>query len=140
MASKEAAGRGMALQGVRVLFVEDAGLIGMWAQSTLEASGMTVLGPATRVSEALRLAEAESFEIALLDIDLNGEFVWPVADVLAARGVPFAFTTGFEGAIVVPDRFSSRITLAKPYREEELVSLAHSLLASTAGATAPNLP
>lgn len=116
------------VQGARVLLVEDAGLIAMWVQSTLEAAGLDVLGPATRVEQALQLAECETFDVAFLDIDLNGELVWPVADALLARGIPFAFTTGFESVIAVPDRFSANATLAKPYREEELVHAVRRLL------------
>lgn len=116
------------LEGIRVLLVEDAGLVAMEAQMVLEEVGMKVLGPANRISQALSLAEAGPIDIAFLDIDLNGEHVWPVAEVLARRGVPFAFATGFESSTIMPKPFSGNPMLAKPYSEHELLGMARKLL------------
>ena len=116
------------LDGACVLLVEDAGLVAMEAQAVLEEAGLRVLGPAYRVAQALRLAETEAIDMAFLDIDLNGEHVWPVAEVLAKRKIPFAFTTGFESAAIVPKSLSGSPMLSKPYREQELVRMAEKLL------------
>jgi two-component system, chemotaxis family, sensor kinase Cph1 len=129
MADQGAGQSKLRLEGAVVLLVEDATIIAMWAQSTLEAAGAVVLGPATRVSQALQLATTERFDLGLLDIDLNGELVWPVADALMQRGIPFVFTTGYEGAFSIPERLSSVQTLGKPYRDDQLVMTARQLLA-----------
>jgi CheY-like chemotaxis protein len=129
-----ATGQGEAPQasGQRVLVVEDNALVALEVETILADAGHTVVGPAGRVSEALDLVERGSFDIALLDVDLHGDRVWPVADALAARGVPFAFTTGFRGEIIMPERFSSVEFLGKPYREADLLALTRRLLARVA--------
>ncbi len=81
---------------LRVLVVEDSALIAMDLEAILAAAGHTVIGPATSVAEALPLAAGDHVDVALLDVDLDGELVTPVAETLRARGIPFAFSTGFE--------------------------------------------
>ncbi len=68
-------------------------------------------------------------DAALVDVDLNGERCWPVADALARRNIPFALTTGFATAIVTPERFAGRPVLAKPYREKDVLALLAAMLA-----------
>jgi hypothetical protein len=70
-------------------------------------------------------------DAALLDIDLNGERCWPIADVLTRRAIPFVFTTGFEGSIGMPERFAGYPVLSKPYREEEVLAVLRRLLMRT---------
>ena len=77
-------------------------MIAMEMQFFLEKNGATVVGPIGRLARALSAAEKENLEAAFLDVDLNGEECWPVADALARRAIPFAFTTGFETSIVMP--------------------------------------
>ncbi len=119
------------LRGRRILVVEDQSLIAMEIQDYLEKAGAIVAGPAGRVDRAVSKAEEEILDAALLDIDLNGERCWPVADVLARRAIPFAFTTGFETSIVMPERFAGRPVLSKPYREEEVLAVLTRLLMRT---------
>ena len=73
------------LKGRRILVVEDQSLIAMEIQVFLEKNGATVVGPIGRLAHALSAAEKENLEAALLDVDLNGEECWPVADALARR-------------------------------------------------------
>ena len=116
------------LKGRRILVVEDQSLIAMEIQDYLERAGAIVAGPVGTVDRALSKAEEDILDAALLDIDLNGERCWPVADVLARRAIPFVFTTGFEGSIGMPERFAASPVLSKPYREEEVLAVLRRLL------------
>ena len=90
---------GLPLRGKRVLVVEDEALVSMLLEDELRDAGVEVLGPAPTVREALRLVEAAAagggLSAAVLDINLDGRHVAPVADRLAALGVPFLFATGY---------------------------------------------
>ena len=110
----------LSLRGQRILIVEDQFLIAMELQQSLERAGATIVGPVGRLDRALSIVEDNGLNAALLDVDLNGERCWPVADLLSRAGVPFAFTTGFSANIVMPERFVGRPVLAKPYREGEI--------------------
>jgi DNA-binding response OmpR family regulator len=87
------------LQGRRVLIVEDEALIGMLLEDELLEAGADVIGPACSVKEALELIDQAAVDgglsAAVLDINLEGEVVSPVADRLAALSVPFVFATGY---------------------------------------------
>ena len=87
------------LQGKRVLVVEDEALIGMLMEDGLSGAGAEVLGPACSVEEALglidRAAADGGLSAAVLDINIDGEMVSPVADCLSALGVPFILATGY---------------------------------------------
>ncbi len=125
--SEEASGR-WSLKGRRILVVEDESLIAMEVMDYLERAGATVVGPVGRVDRALGKAEKEILDAALLDVDLNGEGCWPVADALVLRRIPFAFTTGFEGSIVMPERFAGFPYFSKPYSEEEMLAVLRKIL------------
>ena len=84
-----------ALEGRRVLIVEDEMLVGMELESLLQRQGCTALGPAPTVARALDLLEDERSDAALLDINLNGESAIQVAQALSARDVPFVLVTGY---------------------------------------------
>jgi hypothetical protein len=86
----------------------------------LKAWGASVVGPAATVEWSLTLVHtADRLDFAMLDINLQDAEVFPVADALIARGVPFAFTTGYEGA-VIPERYRGAAILQKPYDPREL--------------------
>lgn len=102
------------LLGRRVLVVEDELMIAALWESMLVDAGCEVLGPFPRIAAALRcIAEGSAIDAALLDVQLHGESVLPVADALAARAVPFLFTTGY-GAEGVPAGYRNRTVLTKP--------------------------
>jgi DNA-binding NtrC family response regulator len=90
------------LHGVRVLIVEDEHLVALALADDLEDIGAIVVGPASTVEHALYLIDEHEVEAAVLDIKLQSQLVFPVADALAGRGVPFVFTTGFDTGLV-PD-------------------------------------
>src|ERR687887_2418118 len=79
----------------RVLVVEDELMIRMLLEDMLGELGYTVAAEAGRIEEALQAAKTADFDIAILDVNLEGEAVLPGADVLAARGPPFVFATGY---------------------------------------------
>ncbi|WP_254453568.1 response regulator [Siccirubricoccus sp. G192] len=87
------------LRDKRILVVEDEAIVAMLVEDGLLDAGAKVLGPASSVGEALQLIERAASDgglsAAVLDINLNGEAVAPVADRLAALGVPFLFATGY---------------------------------------------
>lgn len=108
-----------ALHGLRVLLVEDELLIAQMLRGMLEDLGCVVVGPAARVAEALDLIDVEPVDGAVLDICLNRQFSYPVADALRVRDVPFLFSTGYQPERVRPEYQACPI-LQKPYRTAEL--------------------
>src|SRR6516162_9257174 len=99
----------------RVLIVEDEVMIRMLLEGMLRKLGYTITAEAGRVEEALEVASKVDFDLAILDVNLNGKSVSPVADVLSARGMPFVFVTGYgEGGI--PEAYRDRPILKKPFQ------------------------
>ncbi|HYC69065.1 response regulator [Brevundimonas sp.] len=106
-----------AIAGRRVLIVEDESLVAMLLETILEDMGCVPVGPAATVDEGLRMAtDAERVDAALLDVNVAGKQVFPVAEALKDRGVPFVFSTGYgEGGL--PDEWRGQPTLQKPFTE-----------------------
>ncbi|HEX4532686.1 MAG TPA: response regulator [Rhizomicrobium sp.] len=105
----------------RVLLVEDEPLVAMMMEQILEDLGRNPT-VASRVDDALSLAKTCDFDVAILDVHINGDFVFPIADVLAERGIPFLFATG-RGEKDIPQSHRGRPLLTKPFPPEELVSV-----------------
>ena len=102
--------------GRRVLVVEDEALVAMLLETILEDMGCVAVGPAATVDEGLRMATEEAIDTALLDVNVAGRQVFPVAEALKRRGVPFIFSTGYgEGGL--PDEWRGQPTLQKPFTE-----------------------
>lgn len=104
------------LTGKRILLIEDEALVAMLIEDMLADEGCVVAATAGRLAEALKLAGDPGLEIdfAVLDVNLAGEPAFAVAEVLAGRGVPFAFATGY-GAGGLPETWRGRPTLQKPF-------------------------
>jgi CheY-like chemotaxis protein len=119
------------LEGVRVLVVEDEFLLAVLLQDDLHDLGCTTVGPYTDLARALDGAPKESFDIAILDINLNGKPVFPLADVLLAGGHPVMLLTGY-GALDLPERFRACPRVSKPY---DLGILTRELVRLAAGKT-----
>ena len=83
------------LAGRRILLVEDEMIVAWALEDMLVTLGCTVVGPAARIPQALTMVEAGAIDAAVLDVNLNGQLSYPVADALAAHGVPFIFSTGY---------------------------------------------
>ena len=108
--------------GPAVLVVEDEFLIAMDLERLLERNGWRVLGPAATVQEALRLLDGEAPDVALLDVNLRGELVTPVAERLRARGVPFVVASAYDGAQAGCDGLGRRAWLGKPADARRLLT------------------
>jgi PAS domain S-box-containing protein len=109
------------VRGQRVLVVEDEALIAMQIEDVLHQAGCTVVGPASRIADAFDLLYGEGVDAALLDVNVAGDRSFALADILASKGVPFAFVTGFEANSTVPERFQGVPVVAKPFATTELV-------------------
>ena len=107
----------MAKRG-RILLVEDDVLIGMMLVDMLDALGWPEPAQATTNQEALALIDGEPLAGALIDINLGDEKGWPIADALAARDIPFAFTSG--GGDVIPAEHAARRLVSKPFRISDI--------------------
>ncbi|RYE00689.1 MAG: response regulator [Sphingomonadales bacterium] len=103
------------LSGLRVLIVEDEPVVAMLLEDILEELGCVPVGPANRLSEGLALAEG-ALDAAILDINLAGERSNAIAELLHARGVPFAFASGYGAP---PDGFGAPM-IEKPYRAADI--------------------
>ena len=102
------------LSGRRVLVVEDETMVAWLLEDMLADFGCAVVGPAAGVNQALAMLDAEAFDAAVLDVNLKGQKSYPVADALAARGVPFVFSTGYNKDSL-PKRYQSFPMLQKPF-------------------------
>ena len=102
------------IKGLRVLVVEDQAPIALQLEDMLVESDCEVVGPASRVEQALRLLGENSVDAAVLDLNVAGELVYPVADALEARGLPYIFVTGYDPSDVA-GRYGHRRALKKPF-------------------------
>jgi CheY-like chemotaxis protein len=109
----------MPLNGTRVLVVEDEAMLLIALREMLSDIGCEVAASEADLKGALQSARGQTFDVALLDIDLAGINVSPVADVLAARGIPFAFASGYCSGRI-PPRYANRPRAEKPYRTDDL--------------------
>ena len=106
--------------GLRVLVVEDEMMVSMLIEDMLTDMGCTILGPVSRLDEAVELVNKSEFDCAVLDVNLGGQSVFPLADLLRERGAPFAFATGY-GDAGLRDVDRGAPVLQKPFREGDLV-------------------
>jgi len=109
------------LAGTTILVVEDAALVAADLARELRDEGAVVLGPAATIDEAFAELDARAPDLALLDIDLGGTPVFPLADALTARGIPYLFATGL-AAETLPDRFRDVPCFTKPVRLQAIIA------------------
>jgi len=112
-------GKGAA--GLRVLVVEDEMMIRMLLQGMLDDLGHTVAAETGAINEAMTLAKQAEFDLALLDVNLDGQPITPVVEILIERGVPFIFASGY-GPSGVPEAYRTSPTLQKPFQAEALAA------------------
>ena len=110
------------LSGLRVLVVEDEMMVSMLIEDMLTDLGCIVVGPVARLDEAIALAESEQIDCAVLDVNLGGQPIFPLADILRAKGAPFAFATGY-GDAGLRDVDKGSLVLQKPFRETDLARI-----------------
>ena len=111
----------------RILVVEDELMIRMLLEDMLGELGYTIAAEAARIDEALQAAKNADFDLAILDVNLNGEPISPVADALVARGMPFVFATGY-GEQGLPETYRGRPTLKKPFQLDGLKQMLQTAL------------
>jgi CheY-like chemotaxis protein len=107
---------------LRILVVEDTLMLAEVLVDQLADHGCEVVGPAAHLNRALALAKSENLDGALLDVNLNGERCFPIAEVLTARSIPFAFLTGYGDGAIAPE-FRHVPRLNKPYSFTDLERL-----------------
>ena len=107
------------LNGLRILVVEDEAAISLLLEDMLLDFGCEVVGPAARLTAALDIAHRESLDLAILDVNVAGEPVYPVVEALEARKVPFVFSTGY-GSAGIRDLYRDRPVLQKPFAQHDL--------------------
>lgn len=113
----------------RLLVVEDEYLIRLLLEDMLSDLGYSVAAAVGTITEAREHAATGDFQAAILDVNLDGEEIFPVADILAERGLPFVFVTGYgEGAL--PAHYRNRPALQKPFQTERLKEALAGLLAA----------
>jgi len=109
-----------------VLMVEDEAYLAMALEDLLTDAGYRVLG-AARLSDALEIADHEHVDAALLDINLHGEAVYPLAAYLRENGVPFAFATAYSRD-TIPEDFHDCVLVRKPYTSERIIEAVESMV------------
>ncbi len=113
----------------RVLVVEDEYLIRMLLEDMLADLGYAVVAAVGTITEARDLAAHGDFSAAILDVNLDGQEIFPVADILKERGLPFVFVTGY-GERSLPEPYRDRPALQKPFQAEQLEAALSGLLAA----------
>lgn len=120
---------GKAKLGRQVLVVEDHWLVGFTIADVLSNAGYTVIGPAATVVEAMAWADGEPPAAAVLDINLAGKSIEPVAESLARAGIPFLVVTAYDRLLLDGTSLQDRPVLQKPFGEQELINAVNGLFA-----------
>ncbi|MBS7700493.1 MAG: response regulator [Chelatococcus sp.] len=110
---------GSTLAGTRVLLVEDEALVAMMLEDSLSDLDCLVAGVASTLNEAEAKIVTVDFDVAILDVNLNGKQTDPIARALKGKDVPFVFCTGY-GSLSLPAEFGGAPVLAKPFQLQEL--------------------
>jgi CheY-like chemotaxis protein len=103
----------------RALVVEDEILVAMYVEDLLTDLGFEVVAVATELEQALPLARDKAFDVAVLDINLNGKLSFPVAEVLRERRIPFLFASGY-GSRGLIEAYKDAVRIQKPFRSRDL--------------------
>src|ERR1700736_5015337 len=112
-----------------VFLVEDEVMIRMMVADMLEELGFSIAAEAGEINEAIRLAQSAEFDLAILDVNVNGKMISPVAELITARNRPFIFATGY-GSSGLPEEYRNRPALQKPFQIATLARLIDSALRS----------
>ncbi len=109
----------MSVKGLRIFVVEDEAMIRMMVVDMLEELGHTIAAEAGHLDKAIEFARSADFDLAILDVNLSGKMITPVAELIKARGVPLIFATGY-GAAGVPEAFKGCPALQKLFEFKAL--------------------
>lgn len=113
--------------GKRVLIVEDESLVAFLIEEYLADAGCDTVGPFGSVAKALEAVRSETFDLAVLDVNLNGERSYPIADALEERGIPFLFLSGY-GDTGIPSGRCDWKVCAQPFRGNDLTGMLAAIL------------
>lgn len=111
---------GGGLKGLRLLIVEDEALVAMMIQDVICDAGAEVVGPAANIDMAMAALCSQAVDGAILDVNLSGQRIDPVADALRARKIPFVFLTGY-GKSGIGERFPLAAVITKPFNDSDLL-------------------
>lgn len=114
---------------LRVFVAEDEMLVAVMLEGMIADLGHELVGTAAGFDQALTMAQRERFDFAILDVNLDGKEIYPVAEVLATRGIPFAFCTGY-GPQRLPEPHRGRPVLQKPLQRRDLEKILSQIFAS----------
>jgi CheY-like chemotaxis protein len=117
------------LVGKRVLIVEDEALVAMLIEGFLEECECTIVGPCGTVEKALEAVQTGTFDLAVLDVNLRGQKVYPVAEILSERHIPFLFLSGYGDDAIPPGRGTWKVC-AKPFKGNDLMRMLSAALGS----------
>jgi DNA-binding response OmpR family regulator len=123
----------------RILVVEDEALVAMLLEEMLDELGFDVIGPVTDHASACQRAREPGIAAAILDVNLHGTMSWDVAALLKQANVPFAFSTGYDSATILPPHLADAPVIAKPFDFEQLERQVRALVGSV-GARTPSHP
>jgi CheY-like chemotaxis protein len=115
----------------RILVAEDSFLLVTLLQDLFDALGWEMVGPATRLVDALELARLATCDAALLDVNLDGTQSWEVGAVLRERGIPFVFGTGYDVSTILPEGLKGSPVIGKPYQLSELQQVIQRVISAT---------
>ncbi|WP_084165038.1 response regulator [Skermanella stibiiresistens] len=104
----------------RILVVEDETLVAMDLEDMLLSAGCEVIGPVAKVARGLALARSEPLDGAILDINVAGELVYPIAEVLSGRGIALVFASGYDRGLSVPAHLADYPRIRKPYTIQDI--------------------
>ncbi len=122
------AGDMMRILPMRILIVEDEPMIAMLLEDTLDMLGHEVAGTAESVEAAIALIDADAIDAAIVDINLNGEKAWPVAEALTSASIPFAISSGAADS-EIPQQYAGAPLLKKPYMIADIEAVLEELSA-----------
>ncbi len=120
-------------RALSILVAEDEFLLAMQVEALLRGAGWSVIGPASTLASAMELARSAACDGAVLDVNLRGERIDEAAAILAGRGIPFLFTTGYGRDAIPAACRDSAVVIAKPFNERDLVQAVKDLLAKALG-------
>lgn len=120
------------LGGRRVLIVEDEGMVAMLLEDMLTELGHDVIATVNKLERAVQLIAETAIDFAILDVNLDGEHTYSLADLLRARDIPFVFATGYSSS-GLSQEWRSAPMLQKPFQAQELSRVMRDLLAGRAG-------
>jgi CheY-like chemotaxis protein len=115
--------------GGSVFLVEDEVMIRMMVAEMLEELGYRVAAEAGEIGEAIKLVQSTEFDLAILDVNVNGKVISPVAELIKARNRPFIFATGY-GSSGLPEEYRDRPMLQKPFQIDTLAQMIETTLRS----------